>query len=221
MTGDDWRELFPYFAESGEAPDRDIAGAAREIALPEGAVAFRQGDACGNYLLVVEGCIRVIARNEAGREILLYRVRRGGSCVLTTACLLSQDRYPAEGIAETAVRALALPAAAFERGLDASPAFRRFVFAAYGQRLAEVIRRVEELRFGSLQSRLARLLLDQTRSGRLETTHADLAAELGSAREVISRQLKALAQQGLIRLERGRILLLDPSGLLTLAEQDV
>ncbi len=221
MTSDDWRELFPYFATSGDAPDRDIAGAAREIALPEGAVAFRQGDACGNYLLVVEGSIRVIARNEAGREILLYRVRRGGSCVLTTACLLSQDRYPAEGIAETAVRALALPAAAFERGLDASPAFRRFVFAAYGQRLAEVIRRVEELRFGSLQSRLARLLLDQARSGRLETTHADLAAELGSAREVISRQLKALAQQGLIRLERGRILLLDPSGLLTLAEQDV
>lgn len=221
MTSDDWRELFPYFATSGETPDRDIAGAAREIALPEGAVAFRQGDACGNYLLVVEGSIRVIARNEAGRELLLYRVRRGGSCVLTTACLLSQDRYPAEGIAETAVRALALPAAAFERGLDASPAFRRFVFAAYGQRLAEVIRRVEELRFGSLQSRLARLLLDQARSGRLETTHADLASELGSAREVISRQLKALAQQGLIRLERGRILLLDPSGLLTLAEQDV
>ncbi len=218
--GEDWRELFPYFTETGD-PDHAIVSAVREIALPEGAVAFRQGDACGHYLLVVEGSIRVIARSESGREIVLYRVRRGGSCVLTTACLLSQGRYPAEGIAETDVRALALPAATFERGLDASPAFRRFVFSAYGQRLAEIIRRVEELRFGSIQNRLARHLLEYTRHGRLDTTHADLATELGSAREVVSRQLKELEQQGLIRLGRGHILLHDPAGLKTLAEQDV
>lgn len=221
MTSQDWHDLFPYFTASGSEADRDIARAVREISLPKGATAFRQGDACGHYLLVIQGCIRVIARSESGREIVLYRVRRGGSCVLTTACLLSQGRYPAEGIAETAVRALALPAAAFERGLDSSPAFRRFVFAAYGQRLAEVIRRIEELRFGNLRNRLARHLLARAPEGHLHATHADLAAELGSAREVISRQLKELEQQGLIRLGRGHILLHDPAGLKTLAEEDV
>jgi len=221
MSGDDWRELFPYFAREDEAVDQRIIDAAREISLPAGATAFRQGDACGNYLLVIEGSIKVIARSESGQEIVLYRVRRGSSCVLTTACLLSRGRYPAEGITETPVRALALPAGVFETGLDASPAFRRFVFEAYGQRLAEVIRRVEELRFGSIRQRLARHLLEQATDGRLDITHAQLAAELGSAREVISRQLKELVQQGLIRLERGRIFLQQPDALETLAAGNV
>jgi len=217
----DWQKQFPYFAEPGQEPDHDIIKAVREITLPAGAVVFRQGDACGNYLLVVEGSIRVIARSESGREIVLYRVRRGASCVLTTTCLLSQGHYPAEGIAETEVQALALPATAFERGLDASPAFRRFVFATYGQRLAEVIQRIEELRFGNLRSRLARHLLELAREDHINTTHANLATELGSAREVISRQLKELEQQGWIRLGRGHIFLRDPAALRILAEQDV
>ncbi len=221
MATADWQHLFPYFAAAGSETDRRIAGAVREIVLPAGATAFRQGDACGNYLLVVEGTIRVVARSESGREIVLYRVERGGSCVLTTSCLLSQGRYPAEGITETPVRALALPAETFEQGLNESPEFRRFIFAAYGQRLAEVIRRVEELRFGSIQSRLARHLLERAEEGVLATTHQDLATELGSAREVVSRQLKALEQQGLIRLARGHISLLRPEALAALAESDV
>ena len=217
MTEPDWLPLFPFFARAESDAERHLAASLREIALPAGAIAFHQGDACGNYLLVIEGSIKVIARNESWREIVLYRVGRGGSCVLTTACLLSRGRYPAEGITENPVRALALPAGEFARGLDESAAFRHFVFETYGQRLAEVIRRVEELRFGSIRQRLARHLLDQATDGRLAVTHAELATELGSAREVISRQLKELEREGLIRLARGHIFLTRPDTLAALA----
>ncbi|KPJ90946.1 MAG: hypothetical protein AMJ55_12695 [Gammaproteobacteria bacterium SG8_15] len=183
----------------GGSSDLRITQAVREISLPANTIAFRQGDTCANYLLVIEGSIKVLARGESGREIVLYRVQRGGSCVLTTSCLLSHSHYPAEGITETPVRALAIPAESFHQGLAKSEDFRRFVFEAYGQRLAEVI--------------AARYLLQHASENTLAITHQGLATELGSAREVISRQLKDFEQRGWIEQQRGQIILRNPAGL--------
>ncbi len=209
----EWESLFPYLRNRGGDSDARIARAVREISVPAGTVAFRQGDTCGDYLLVVEGSIKVLARSESGREIVLYRVRRGGSCVLTTTCLLSHSRYPAEGIAETPVRALAVPAGTFHLGLAESEEFRRFVFDAYGQRLAEIIALVEEISFGQIKRRLAHYILQHASGADLVITHQGLATELGSAREVISRQLKDFEKRGWIEQQRGKIRLRDPDGL--------
>jgi CRP/FNR family transcriptional regulator len=218
----EWNELFPYFSRPGSVVDTRIASAVREISLPSGTVAFRQGDDCANYLLVIEGSIKVMARGESGREIVLYRVRRGNSCVLTTSCLMSRGHYPAEGICETSVRALAIPAATFHQGLAESDAFRQFVFNAYGQRLAEVIALVEDLSFVHLKQRLARYLTSHSHeSGTLNTTHQALATELGSAREVISRHLKDFEKHGWITQHRGQITVRDRARLEQLASQSV
>ena len=214
----DWHSLFPYLSHPGNESDARIAQAIREISLPVDAVAFRQGDSCANYLLVIEGSIKVLARSESGREIVLYRVQRGGSCVLTTSCLLSRSHYPAEGITETPVRALAIPANIFHQGLAESAEFRQFVFDAYGQRLAEVIALVEEISFSQINRRLARYLLQHARGNELEITHQGLATELGSAREVISRQLKDFERQGWIEQQRGQIRLCNPEGLKSVAQ---
>lgn len=218
----EWNELFPYFRQPKTAADARIAGAVREIRLPAGAIAFRQGDDCANYLLVIEGSIKVLARSESGREIVLYRVQRGSSCVLTTTCLLSHGHYPAEGIAETPVRALAIPAALFQQGLAESEAFRQFVFNAYGQRLTEIIALVEDISFGQVKQRLARYLASHGGPGDiLHTTHQELATELGSAREVISRHLKDFEKQGWIRQRRGEIVIRDRARLEQLASLPV
>jgi len=209
----EWSALFPYFSQVGGSSDLRITQAVREISLPANTIAFRQGDTCANYLLVIEGSIKVLARGESGREIVLYRVQRGGSCVLTTSCLLSHSHYPAEGITETPVRALAIPAESFHQGLAKSEDFRRFVFEAYGQRLAEVIALVEEISFGQINQRLARYLLQHASENTLAITHQGLATELGSAREVISRQLKDFEQRGWIEQQRGQIILRNPAGL--------
>ena len=214
----EWGSLFPYLSQPGSNCDVRIARAVREINLPAETVAFRQGDGCANYLLVIEGSIKVLARSESGREIVLYRVQRGESCVLTTSCLLSHSRYPVEGITESPVRALAIPAETFHQGLAESEPFRQFVFDAYGQRLAEVIALVEEISFGQISHRLARYLLQHATGNNLVITHQGLATELGSAREVISRQLKDFEQRGWIEQQRGQIRLRNPEGLQTIVQ---
>jgi CRP/FNR family transcriptional regulator len=213
-----WKQVVPQLAEIDAAVTRGFLTHSREITLPAHAVVFRQGDECGQYLLVLQGKVRVLVRALNGREIVLYRLGAGDSCVLTTACLFGKTRYPAEGVTESALTALTLPAGVFHRALQDSGAFREFVFQSFTSHLASVIALVEEVAFGRLDSRLARHLLQHCDAGGIvKTTHQTLATELGSSREVISRLLKELEIQGKLALQRGSIRLLDSAALQQLA----
>lgn len=218
----EWQALFPQVRNLPGGRDSEIEKLlddASEVALPANTTVFHQGDACSNYILVLEGSVRVMTRAENGREIVLYRLGAGDSCVLTTSCLFGNSRYPAEGITDTAVRALVIAANVFQRTLQSSPAFREFVFASFSEHLGSLISLVEEIAFGRLDMRLAKHLLEHADTGRtLHTTHQQLATELGTAREVISRQLKEFELQGWLALQRGSISLLDPGALEILAE---
>jgi len=202
-----------------EHPDLGpVLATARAVRLPAGAHAFRPGAPCEAFLIVLSGTVRVQLVGAGGREIFLYRVGPGETCVLTTSCLLAAEPYPAEGVAESEVEALALPTARFDAALEASPAFRRFVFAGYARRLTDLLALVESVRFSSLDARLARLLLARAGpDGRLALTHQAIAAELGSAREAVTRRLRALQARGLVRTGRGAVTLLDRPGLARLA----
>jgi CRP/FNR family transcriptional regulator len=217
-----WPDIFPLLLDSpASRMDSEVSALlddADEAQLPARSTVFRQGDQCSNYLLVIEGIVRVISRADNGREIVLYRLGPGDSCVLTTSCLFSQRRYPAEGVTESAVTALAIPASRFNRAIEQSAAFRRFVFATFGEHLGSLIGLVEQVAFGRLDARLARHLLEQAAADNtLQATHQELATELGSAREVISRQLKELEQRGMVSLQRGSLTVLDRPGLVRLA----
>jgi CRP/FNR family transcriptional regulator len=112
----------------------------------------------------------------------------------------------------------AIPADRFQRAVQASSAFRSFVFATFGDHPGSLITLVEEVAFGRVDARLARHLLDHADDGdSLLDTHQALAAELGTAREVVSRQLKGFEQRNLVRLQRGSITLLDRKRLGALA----
>ncbi|MGB7934855.1 MAG: Crp/Fnr family transcriptional regulator [Gammaproteobacteria bacterium] len=209
-----WKQVVPQLADIDAAVTRGFLTHSREITLPANAAVFRQGDECGQYLLVLQGSVKVLTRALNGREIVLYRLGAGDSCVLTTACLFGKTRYPAEGVTESVVTALTLPASAFHQAMQDSGAFREFVFQSFTTHLASVITLVEEVAFGRLDSRLARHLLQQCEAGRvIRTTHQVLATELGSSREVISRLLKELEIQGKLELQRGSIRLLDSAAL--------
>ncbi|MCL2658179.1 MAG: Crp/Fnr family transcriptional regulator [Betaproteobacteria bacterium] len=195
-----------------------LAKAAQPVSAPTGAQLFAPGAPCRQFLLLLDGVVRVQALASNGREIVLYRIYPGGSCVVTTSCLLGGLAYPATGIAETPIQAAALPTPTFERLLAESPAFRNFVFSAYATRLTDLVARIEEVALERIDARLARLLLRLAppTSNIIERTHQDLAADLGSAREVVSRQLKTFEQSGWVELQRGRIHLLDRDALETL-----
>lgn len=211
-------DKFPALAHLEPAALRLLEQSAMPVTLPPGAKAFEAGMPCGNFLMIASGRVRVQQISETGREIVLYRISGGESCVLTTACLLAHEDYAAEAIAETEVTALAVPRSCFDRLLAESPGFRDSVFTAYASRLTDLLLLVEEVAFGHIDIRLAeRLLALQDPPGTLSLTHQDLATELGTAREVVSRQLKEFERRGYVRRERGRIDILDAEALKEIA----
>lgn len=208
------QQAFPTLSQIVDPAGAKILAEARLLNIATGQSLFRVGDPCQNYLLVVQGSVKVVGRSAAGREIVLYRIEECGTCVLTTACLLGQDAYPAEGVTETDVQAFAIPRVQFAQALSHSEGLRAFIFHSYGARLSGLIGLVQQLAFERIDVRLARYLIQRGRERiELQITHQDLATELGSAREVISRQLKQFEQQGLVTLGRGSIRVDDLDGL--------
>lgn len=214
-----WLDHFPPLKALEPETASALLKGAQIADLPEGQVVFRDGDECRNYLLVIDGSVRVRMTGESGREIVLYRVDAGETCVLTTACLLAHEAYSAEGITETPVRAVVIPAGLFLELLGRSAALREFVFATYGSRISDLMTLVEEVAFGRIDLRLARFLVERGAKGEIESTHQALAVELGTAREVISRQLKDFERRGWVELSRGRIRILAAAALERLGEQ--
>lgn len=135
--------------------------AARPVALKRGQAVFQPGQACAAFLIVTAGSVKVSTVTSSGRELMLYRVGPGETCVLTTACLLAGADYDAEGMTETEVEALAVPKPLFEELMAESPAFRRFVFSSYGVRLRDLIGLVQDVSQRQVDRRLARFLAER------------------------------------------------------------
>ncbi len=222
MTAEhDWITLFPALQRLDPQAARTLREATRMAVIPPGTTVFQEGGQCANYILVLDGSVRVQKVSESGREIVLYRVDRGQTCVLTTNCLMTQDSYGAEGVTETEVQAVLLPEPAFQALLARSAEFRNFVFGTYATRISELLMLIEEVAFGRIDMRLAQCLLDQADAeGLVKGTHQDLAVELGTAREVVSRQLKEFERRGWLALHRGRVQLLDRVALRDLARRE-
>ncbi len=192
-----------------EGARRLLARDARTAIVPAGHSVFAPGQPCGAFLVVRRGSVRVSTVTESGRELVLYRVGPRETCVLTTASLLSSSDYDAEGCAETETEALIIPKQVFEDLLAMSAAFRHFVFSSYGERLRDLIALVQEVTQRHVDRRLARFLIERGANGPISASHQEIAAELGTAREVVSRLLKQFESEGLVRLERRQIAIAD------------
>jgi len=189
--------------------------------VPGGTVLFRDGDDCQGYVFVLSGSVRVQKMDPEGREIVLYRVEEGQTCMLTTSCLLGGRPYPAEGVAEEETELAMLSPNRLD-SLLSNTAFRRFVLSMISLRVADLMTLIEDVAFGRMDVRLARRLLElDNGSGELRLTHQQLATELGTAREVVSRLLKDFERRKMVTLGRGIVLLPESKTLRELAAQQV
>jgi len=207
---------FPMLSQIQDASWREAVQAGRCLDIPAETVMVRKGQPCLDFLLVIEGTIRIYETAENGREILLYRLYGGEICVLTLSHLLRGIAYTAYAIAENNVSVVSIPQSHFERALAESEAFRTAVLFSLSRRLGDVMQLVEQVAFHSLDLRLACLLgqrFGQDNTCRLKITHQELARELGTTREVLSRLLKTFEHRGCIRLYRGQIELVSPGAL--------
>ena len=200
-------------------PEGLAAAVAREGTLverPASTVLFERGDPCLGFLVLDRGVLRVSRAGGGGRELLLYRLRPGEVCVITLGCLLAGTEYPARAVVEEDLHGVLLPPALFERLNSESAPFRHVVFGAFASRIDHLLDLTANVAFDPLDRRLASALVEHVRAtGRAELrrTHAQLAAEIGSVRERVSRLLEGFAAQGAVSLGRGRVRVLDRAAL--------
>ncbi|SHE74796.1 CRP/FNR family transcriptional regulator, anaerobic regulatory protein [Ruegeria intermedia] len=183
-----------------------------KLRVPDGTCLFRPGDESRAFLFVLSGAVRVEQTNAAGRTVVLYRVEAGDSCVLTTTGLLSGRPYSGYGYAEGDVAAVSIPAARFRALLSLEPKFQEIVFRNFAERVGELTDVIDDLLIHRTDQRIARWLA--ARAGpTIHVTQQELAQELGTVREVVSRTLKSFENRGWIRSGRGTITVLQAASL--------
>ena len=217
---DNWIDRFKGLSSLPFAIRDRLVERSQVVRVPAGTVIFGPGKSPDNLLLLLEGTVRVHQTSDTGREIVLYRVEAGQSCVLTTACLLAHEDYTAQGEAETEVEAVAIPRTVFDDLMAQSGEFRSFVFMAYSRRITDLFRVIDDVAFGRVDTRLAGRLVAMGKGLReIKVTHQQLATELGTAREVISRQMHEFQRRGWIAQSRGAVVIEDIEAISTLANQ--
>ncbi len=218
----EWIERFPGLSRLKPETKQQLLQRSAIVNVARDTVVFGPGKSPENMLFLLDGTVRVQQVSDTGREIVLYRIHAGESCVLTTACLLAYDDYSAEGIAETDVQAAAVPRDVFDDLVAQSKSFRSFVFAAFSKRITDLFLMVDEVAFQRIDVRLAHKLIELS-EGRdtIATTHQKLSVELGTAREVISRQLQEFQRRGWIEQSRGTVAILSRAKLENLADKNL
>ena len=209
-------ELYPAMACLSQDELDALLRSVAVLDVPAGTQLFSEFQPCMGFPLLLEGRIKVVKISSNGRELMLYRVTPGSSCIISSSCLLGKSDYNARGIAETKLVLAVLPVKDFSRLLLDYPLFRDFVFHLFSERIADLMQLVDEVAFARLDQRLAKRLL-ATDGAVLNVTHQQLADELGSVREIVSRLLKGFAAQGLVSLGRERLCITDRAALQRLA----
>lgn len=201
------RQTFAFLRHAPPPVLSILAEQGRLRDLPADSPLYWEGDLCSHIAFVFAGEIRVFKTGSSGREITLYEIGPGETCILNASCILSDRSYPADAVTLTEVRLLLLPARVFRDLIDTSPLFRTFVFALLSERLLTLFQLIDEVVFGHLDQRLLEYLEEKSENGVLQATHQVIANDLGTSREVISRLLKDLERRGRLTMQRSRIVL--------------
>lgn len=187
------------------------------IDIPKGTVLFRPGESATGFALVLHGRVEVNLTGPSGREIMLYAVEPGQSCVQTTLGLLGGEAYTGEAITVSDAQVISIPKPMFLEMMDHDAGFRSFVMTSFARRMHDITRLLERVAFGRVEARLAAELLMLAREAKVSATHAELAARIGTAREVVTRRLDGFTREGWVAVERGEIRVLNMDALRQLA----
>lgn len=181
---------------------------AETVDIPPGTSVFHAPTLCARFIWILSGSVRVYKHSADGREITLYRMGPNEPCLVCLSNLILGIPTDTHGVAETAVRGLTVAREEFERATGRSPELARYLLRIMTERLHEVAALAAAAAFDKLDLRLACYLgrmFERSNNQPLKLTHEDIARELGTSREVISRILKQFEHQGCIRLARGTI----------------
>ncbi|MEW6677917.1 MAG: Crp/Fnr family transcriptional regulator [Pseudomonadota bacterium] len=208
---------FPIFNALAASDLEEALRAAHVRRVLKGSTPFATNSPCMGFSMLLDGTIRVVKLGANGREVELYRLQPGESCLISSSCMLGKANYSATAVAQTDLLVFTIPPTVFKSLMARNEAFREFVFSQFSQRLADLMMLVEAIAFQKLDQRLAHLLLEE--GPELKTSHAKLADRLGTVRDIVGRLLKNFEQRGLVSLGRERVRVLDDAGLKEVADR--
>jgi len=188
---------------------RTVLDKANEVHAPAGAVLLESGESCSGFMLLQHGIVRVYEVSSDGRELFLYKVMPGDLCLLNLMFMFNTQPCHFKVVAETDVDILGINPGQFELALNNSTRFRSSIFTAMAERVHHLMHMINNLAFHPLADRLVMRIYEkylEQETNLIQTTHQELASELGTSREVISRLLKNYESRvGAIKLRRGAI----------------
>lgn len=187
-----------------------------KVTYDKGEILYSADSECLGLILIQKGGLRVYILSEDGREVTLYRLSEGESCVLSASCILNNITFDVVIDAETETEVLLLNIGTFSKLIYENIYVENFSYKNTGERFSDVMWAIEQILFMSFDKRLATFLIDEmakTKSTDINLTHEQIAKYLGSAREVVSRMLKNFESQDILKLSRGLIQISDKDKL--------
>jgi len=209
------RNAMPSLAGMPPALEQEVAHNLRLMKVPAGTSVFSERDPCNGFPIVLSGRVRVSKALESGRELSLYEVTPGESCVISTSCMLGSAPYGARGECATDAEIALIPRNTFDRLIAEHRPFREEVLQVFADRILQLMELVESIGFQRLDRRLAAALLGK--GAKVSASHQEIAEQLGVSRESVSRLLKQFEQGGCVHLGRGAIEIADPAALRRIA----
>ncbi|MEN8247854.1 MAG: Crp/Fnr family transcriptional regulator [Bacteroidota bacterium] len=200
------QQRFPFFKEP-ELVDA-IANVAKEVRLSEGESIIKIGEFIKSTPLITKGLLKIVRQDEDGHEILLYYLDGGNTCVMTVTCCMKQEKSKIKAIAEVDSHVLLIPFHYMDEWMRKFRSWRNFILQTYSARFEEMLATLDSVAFESLDNRLLRYLSEREnalQTSEFNITHQQIAQELNSSREAISRLLKKLENNGHIKLGRNKI----------------
>ena len=199
-------KIFPFYNQISAQDMDKLRNYSVERKMEKGQFMMGDSGRCNGIPLILSGTMRLFRMAENGREINVYNVNAGELCVLAAVCALAEFEYDFSAQAQTDCILAVIPPEGFRHLMSESEVFKNYVFTALSDKLVAALRAIEMLNFSSIEDRLSDYLYYHAdKDNVINATHEMIARDIGSSREVVSRQLKKFEHQGLLKLKRGRI----------------
>jgi CRP/FNR family transcriptional regulator len=190
----------------------DINNNGQLYKIPEGETIIEYGQNLRRIPLILNGAIKILRLDAMGDELLIYYLEKGETCTMTMTCCMGQKKSEIKAVAETEVEFISVPVEKMKDWTKKYESWMAFVFDSYNNRFDEMMQSIDSLAFGNMHDRLVKYLKDQVmirKTTTLDQSHQDIAYDLHTSRVVISRLLKNLEREGIIKLGRNKISVLN------------
>lgn len=214
-------EYFPIFDKLTPAQQQALTGAASFRSVPKGTILHNGNLDCIGLLVVRSGQLRAYITSDDGREITIYRLLEQDVCLLSASCVLKSIQFDITISAEKDTELWVISPHFYKNLMEESAVVANYTNQILSTRFTDVMWLVEQVMWKSFDKRLARFLIDEAvleQTNNLQLTHEKIASHLGTAREVVTRMLKYFQSEGMVKLTRGAIEIVNENTLEELAE---